>query len=372
MKRNPVFAIPFAVIAAILFLLLAAVCPAAGPGLTPGKIDEVVAKIMKEKNIPGLSLAISMPGRTIERSYGIANMEYNIPVEKDTVFQIGSVTKTFTAIGILILQQEGKLSVTDRITKYFPQYPQWHDITLKHLLQHASGIREMTETEPFKSNQMRDWSPREVIARMADEPLDFEPGQNAAYSNIGCIILGVVIEKVTGVSYNDFLNDRILKPLGMTHTMFGSTSAIIPKRASGYVFAGKLMNAPFASLVLPHASGGMTSTASDLVRLTKVFTAKALLTEKSVREMFAPARLNNGTEFVLPGPTINMTFGYSLDSVRGRKAVIPAKTGGISGFNTYFAYFPESQTMVALTANLDNSLGNLVIITDALFGLKDR
>ncbi len=371
MKRSPAFIIPFAVITAILFLFLAADCPAAAPELTPGKIDEVVTKIMKEKNIPGLSLAISMPGRTIERSYGIANMEYNIPVEKDTIFEIGSITKTFTAIGILILQQEGKLNVTDRITKYFPEYPQWHDIALKHLLQHASGIREMTEIEPFKSNQAKDWNPREVITRMAEEPLDFQPGQNAAYSNVGCIILGVVIEKVTGVSYNDFLSDRILKPLGMTRTMLGSTSAIIPKRASGYAFAGKHVNAPFASLVLPHASGGMTSTASDLVKLAKVFTAKALLTEKSVKEMFAPARLNNGTEFLLPGPVINMTFGYSLDSVRGKK-VIPAKTGGISGFNSYFAYFPESQAMVALTANLDNSLESLVIITDALLGLKGR
>jgi CubicO group peptidase (beta-lactamase class C family) len=327
---------------------------------------------MKEKNIPGLSLAISMPGRTIERNYGIANKEYNVPVEKDTVFEIGSVSKTFAAIGILMLQQEKRLSVTDRLTKYFPQYPQWHDITLKNLLQHTSGIREMTGTEPFRSNQQKDWTPREVIARMAEEPLDFQPGQNAVYSNIGCIILGVVIEKVTGVSYGDFLNDRILRPLGMGHTMLGSTSAIIPKRASGYyMYTGKLMNAPFASLVLPYASGGMTSTTADLIKLTKVFTAKALLSKGSVKEMFAPVRLNNGTEFVLPGSTINITYGYGLDSLRGKK-VIPAKTGGISGFNAFFAYFPGTETMVALTANLDNSLESLVIITDALFGLKGR
>ncbi len=272
MKRSPAFIIPFAVITAILFLFLAADCPAAAPELTPGKIDEVVTKIMKEKNIPGLSLAISMPGRTIERSYGIANMEYNIPVEKDTIFEIGSITKTFTAIGILILQQEGKLNVTDRITKYFPEYPQWHDIALKHLLQHASGIREMTEIEPFKSNQAKDWNPREVITRMAEEPLDFQPGQNAAYSNVGCIILGVVIEKVTGVSYNDFLSDRILKPLGMTRTMLGSTSAIIPKRAVGYAFAGKHVNALMTSSWPPRtASGGMTSAdrPQTLVKLAK-------------------------------------------------------------------------------------------------------
>jgi len=158
----------------------------------------------------------------------------------------------------------------------------------------------------------------------------------------------------------------------MSHTMLGSTSAIIPGRASGYVYTDKLMNAPFASLVLPYASGGMTSTASDLIKLTKVFTAKALLSKSSVSDMFAPVRLNNGTEFVLPGPTLNMTFGYGLDSIVVGKRVIPAKTGGIAGFNSFFAYFPECATMVALTANLDNSLETLVIITDALFGLKTQ
>ncbi len=342
------------------------------PQLTPERVDEVVTKLMKEKNIPGLSIAVSMPGKTIERNYGIANKEHNIPLVKDSVFEIGSVSKTFTAIGILMLQEQKKLSVTDRLTKYFPQYPQWHDITLKHLLQHTSGITEMTETEPFKNNQQKDWTPREVIARMAAEPLDFEPGQNAVYSNVGCVILGLVIEKVTGISYGDFLNERILKPLGMSHTMLGSTSAIIPGRASGYVYTDKLMNAPFASLVLPYASGGMTSTASDLIKLTKVFTAKALLSKRSLNDMFAPVRLNKGTEFVSTGPGLHMTFGYGLDSIVVGKRVIPAKTGGISGFNSFFAWFPESGTMVALTANLDNSLESLVIITDALFELKTR
>lgn len=372
MKKSSARIIPILVIAVLSLLVSVAPVLADTPPLTPERVDEVVTKLMKEKNIPGLSIAISMPGKTIERSYGIANKEHNIPVVKDSVFEIGSISKTFAAIGILMLQEQKKLSVTDRLTKYFPQYPQWHDITLKHLLQHTSGITEMTETEPFKNNQQKDWTPREVIARMTAEPLDFEPGQNAVYSNVGCIILGLVIEKVTGISYDDFLNERILKPLGMNHTMLGSTSAIIPGRVSGYVYTGKLMNAPFASLVLPWASGGMTSTASDLIKLTKVFTAKALLSKRSVSDMFAPARLNNGTEFVLPGSTLNMTFGYGLDSIIAGKRVIPAKTGGISEFNSFFAYFPESGTMVALTANLHNSLETLVIITDALFGLKAK
>lgn len=357
----------------LLFLALATPVSAGTPlQVTPEKVDEVVTGIMKEKHIPGLSIAISMPGKTIERSYGSANIEHNVPVEKDSVFEIGSISKTFTAIGVLMLEQEGKLGVNDRLTKYFPQYPQWQSITLKHLLQHTSGIREMTDTEPFKGNQQKDWTPQEVIARMAAEPLDFEPGQRASYSNVGCIILGLVIEKVTGISYGDFLGGRILKPLGMTNTMLGSKSAVIPKRVSGYVYKGKLMNTPYASLVLPYASGGMTSTPSDLIKLTKVFTSEAILTKRSVKDMFAPARLNNGTEYISPPPGLHMTFGYGLDSVMIGNRVVPAKTGGISGFNSFFAYFPESQTMVALTSNLDNSLESLVMIVHALFGLKEK
>jgi D-alanyl-D-alanine carboxypeptidase len=228
------------------------------PQVTPAQINEVVTKLMEEKHIPGLSIAVSMAGgRVIEENYGLANVEYKQPVEKDSIFEIGSIPKTFTAIGILMLQEEGRLSVNDRITKYFPQYPGWNEVTLKHLLQHTSGIKELTDTEPFKGNQGRDWTPQEVVAGIAREPLDFEPGQKAKYSNTGFIILGLVIEKVTGIPYGDFLAAKITMPLGMAHTMLGSNGALIPKRVSGYAYAGGLLNAEYASLVLPYASGGI-------------------------------------------------------------------------------------------------------------------
>jgi len=341
------------------------------PQVTRTQINEVVTKVMQEKHIPGLSIAVSMPGgKVIEESYGLANVEYKQPVEKDSRFEIGSISKTFTAIGVMMLQEEGKLSVNDRITKYFPQYPGWNEITLKHLLQHTSGIKDVTDVEPFKSNQGKEWTPQEVVAGIAREPLDFEPGQKARYSNAGCIILGLVIEKVTGISYGDFLAAKIAKPLGMAHTSLGSNSALIPKRVSGYTYtyAGGLMNAEYASLTLPYASGAILSTPSDLIKLAKVFRGEALLKEKSIREMFAPARLNNGTRYESSDPGLKMTFGYGLDSIILREGIIPAKTGGISGFNSFFAYFPGSQTMVALTANLNNSLQDLLIIVDALFG----
>jgi D-alanyl-D-alanine carboxypeptidase len=343
------------------------------PQVTRGRINEVVKKMMQERHIPGLSIAVSMPGgKVIEESYGLANLEYKEPVEKDSIFAIGSISKTFTAIAIMMLQEEGKLSVNDRITKYFPQYPGWNEITLRHLLQHTSGIKDVTDIEPFKSNQGKDWTPQEVIAVIAEKPLDFEPGQKAKYSNTGCIILGLVIEKTTGVSYGDFIAAKITKPLGMTHTALGSNSAIVPKRVSGYTYAGSIMNADYASLALPYASGGILSTPSDMIKLAKVFRGEALLKEKSIGEMFGPARLNNGTRYESSDPGLKITFGYGLDSIVVKEKIIPAKTGGISGFNSFFAYFPESQTMVAVTANLNNSLQELLIIVDALFGLAPK
>jgi CubicO group peptidase (beta-lactamase class C family) len=343
------------------------------PQVTPARIDEVVTKVMQAKHIPGLSIAISMPGgKTIEKSYGMANLEHRQPVGNDSIFEIGSISKTFTAIGVMMLQEEGKLNVSDRITKYFPQYPVWNDITVKHLLQHTSGIRDVTSVEPFKSNQWKDWTPQEVLVGIAGEPLDFEPGQTARYSNTGCIILGLVIEKITGVSYGDFLAAKIASPLGMKHTTLGSNRSIIPKRVSGYAYDGDLMNAGYASLALPYASGGILSTPSDMIKLAKVFRGEALLSGNAVREMFGPARLNNGAGYESKDPGLKITFGYGLDSIVLKEKIIPAKTGGISGFNSFFAYFPESQTMVALTANLDNSLQDLLMIVDALFGLSDQ
>jgi CubicO group peptidase (beta-lactamase class C family) len=339
---------------------------------TQAQIKQVVTKVMQEKHTPGLSIAVSTPSETIEESYGLANVEYQQPVEKDSIFEIGSISKTFTAIGILILQEEGKLSVNDKITNYFPQYPGWNEITLKHLLQHTSGIKDLTDTEPFKSNQGKDYTPQEVVAAIAREPLDFEPGQKAKYSNTGCIILGLIIEKMTGIAYGDFLAEKITKPLGMTHTELGSNSALIPKRVSGYAYAGNLMNAEYASLLLPYASGGILSTPSDLIKLAKVFRGEALLKEKSIQEMFGPTYLNNGTRYESSDPGLKITFGYGLDSIVLKDKIIPAKTGGISGFNSFFAYFPESQTMVAVTSNLNNSLQDLLIIVDALFGLSNK
>ncbi|MEW6237651.1 MAG: serine hydrolase domain-containing protein [Candidatus Omnitrophota bacterium] len=340
--------------------------------VTPEAVDGIVKPIMERANIPGLSIAISpADGKIIERSYGFANLEHQIPVTTDSVFEVGSLTKTFTALAILLLQEDGKLRIEDKLSKYYPEFRGSGEITLRHLLQHTSGIKEILSVETFSSNQAKDWRPQEVVNMLESLPLDFEPGQRAQYSNSGCILLGLVIEKASGIAYGEFLSERIAKPLGMTYTRLGSNSAIIQKRVAGYALdtaTGNMQNAKYASVSAPYASGGILSNPSDLIKLKKAFQPDALLKQASIKAMFAPACLNNGLPFEQPGT--GMSYGYCLEILKMGKYLLPGKTGGISGFNAYFAYLPQKDCMIAITGNLDNCLNSLMEICFSVIQLE--
>ncbi len=223
------------ILGAVLIGLMVSLAFASERGpLTPEALDGIVKPIMEKARIPGLSISISSAdGRTIDRSYGTANLEYQIPVTKESVFEIGSLTKTFTALSILLLQEEGKLRVEDKLSKYFPGFRGGEEITLRHLLQHTSGIKEILSVEPFGSNQEKDWRPQEVVKMLESLPLDFEPGQRAQYSNSGCMLLGLVIEKVSGVAYGDFLAERVLQALGHDSHPTGPQRRRRPKSGRG-------------------------------------------------------------------------------------------------------------------------------------------
>ncbi|MCX5795306.1 MAG: serine hydrolase [Elusimicrobia bacterium] len=346
-------------IAAPLFLSFAAATPA----LALSKVDAIIEQALKKKGIPGLSLSSALPGGKVStRSYGSADLERQVPVKADSIFAIGSLSKSFTAIAVLILQEEGKLSVDDKLAKYFPDYPRAGEITLKNLLQHTSGIKSITSVEPFKSDQAKDWTPAEIVALLAPQPLDFEPGTKAQYSNSGCIFLGLIVEKAAGMPFADFLAQRITGPLGMTHTTMGSNSRIVLDRVLGYAASsGTVRNAEVASFSAPYASGGIFSTTADLARLVKVFRGEALLSRKSVAEMTAPTRLKDGSVYVSDGPGLRFSYGYGLELIKDEDKFYPAKTGAISGFNSFFIYKKEDDTLVALTANLDDSLSDLIL-----------
>ncbi len=362
----------------ITLALLVSVFLLVGPALAEPKkvvnaeeIDAVAAKVMKQKNIPGLSIAVSMAdGTTITRTYGFAEVEHTVSVQSDSVFPIGSITKFLTALGIMLLQEEGKLSTSDKIMKYFPDYPSGEEITIKHLLLHTSGIKEIGAVEPFKSNQMKVLIPQHLLAILKTQQLYFELGQKAQYSNSGFILLGLIIEKVTGLSYSDFVEQRITKPLGMTNTMMGSNTLIIPRRAAGYYLQGKVLkNAEVMSLSSPYASGGYMSTPTDLVKLRKVFAAGGILKQKSIDEMTTAARLNNGQEYAnVTGTGFDFTYGYGMDMLKRGNEFVPGKTGAISGFTSYLAHFRDRGLTVVVFCNMTNTLFDLLEIVRSIAG----
>jgi len=352
----------FLVFGLLVFCCLIRVSPAA-PAVS-GKLDlkaldDAVNQILKAEQIPGLALSIAFPdGKQINRCYGKADLENQAPVGENSVFEIGSVSKLFTALAVMKLKEEGKLKVTDSLTKYFPQYPNWSGITIKNLLQHTSGIPDLTGLEPIKSNQMEDRTPQESLATIGNAPLEFEPGQRAKYSNSGAILLGLIIEKASGVPFADYLRQVITQPLGQTTTRSGSNLALIPGRVSGYHLEGSsLQNAPYASLVMPYASGGMVSSAADLVKLEKALTPGVLLKAETLNEMFAPCRLNDGSVGMI---SPQVSFGYCLELVKFEpQNFTPTKNGEISGFNAVYCRFADPRVSVALASNRDGSTNAL-------------
>lgn len=202
------------------------------------RVDEIVRARMQEQKIPGVSLAVIRDGKIIKATgYGLANVELNVPVTPQSVFHTESVGKTFTAVGVLILAEEGKVGLDDKITKYLPESPAaWKDVTVRQLLTHTSGIPDYLGEFTGKSlvDLQKNYSEDEVVRIIASQPLDFQPGEQRAYSSSGYVLLGALIRHVTRKNWADFLQERIFGPLGMTSTRVISESDIIPNRTSGY------------------------------------------------------------------------------------------------------------------------------------------
>ena len=328
------------------------------------KIDTILNKLVKKDRIPGVAIGVSFADdSTYLKGYGKSNLEFGINTEINSVFAIGSITKTFTGVGILLLQEEGKLDVSDHVSKYFPKFPNGDIITIKHLLQHTSGLKDVLKIEPFKSNRAKNWTPQEAMKMIESAPLEFEPGQKMKYSNSGCYVLGLIIERVTGMSFDKFMTERIAKPLGMKNTMLGNSSKIVKNSVSSYTlsFAGEFTNAKYASISAGYASGGAISTIQDLVKLKKIFKPGVLLSEKSIKEMCSPAILNDGKIGIADDFMPELHYGYGLGMIKYNGHFIPNKSGSIAGFNAYFVYFPANNTFIVIFTNLSGNNSPLYI-----------
>ncbi len=332
------------------FALALALCApsvlAADPGLAE-KLDATLAEKFKPGD-PGAAVIVVKDGKPVlRRAYGSANVELGVSNAPDTVFRIGSVTKQFTAIAVLSLVQDGKLRLEDEVTKFFPDYPAaFRKVTVAHLLSHTSGMKSYTDQPEFVARMRDDMSIAQILARTRDLPFDFDPGARFAYNNSGYVLLGAILEKVAGTSWQEFVRTRITEPLGMASTVYDRTEKVIPRRAAGYDrVGGEYRNAAFISMSQPYAAGGLLSTIDDLAAWNAGLLAGKIVGKELLDKAWTSARLPDGT-------ATGYGFGWEVVSVEGHRVV--RHDGGIPGFSTMVLTAPDDAIYVAVLMNRTN------------------
>jgi D-alanyl-D-alanine carboxypeptidase len=298
---------------------------------------------------PGAAAIVVKDGKVVLRKgYGMANLELGVAMAPDMVFELGSVTKQFTAAAILLLQERGKLRVEDDITRYLPDWPtHGQTITLENLLTHTSGIPSYTGLPEWFPHMREDLKPADVAALFKDKPLEFNPGEKWAYDNSGFFLLGMIIEKVSGKSYEDFVEAEIFHELGMTHSRYGHPEEIIPRRATGYSKDEKAFeNASFISMTQPYAAGSLMSTVDDLAIWDRALAGETLLKRASLDRMFTAAHLKSGL-------STHYGYGMGVSDFEGKRLL--QHGGDINGFTTVVTFVPEEKLFVAILSNNEAS-----------------
>ncbi len=294
---------------------------------------------------PGAAVLVKRGDEVLLRKgYGMANLELGVALQPDSVFEIGSITKQFTAAGILLLAERGQLRLDDDITRYLTDFPtHGKKITIQHLLTHTSGIVDYTHLPEWAAHVRDDLPPASVAALFKDRALDFSPGERWAYDNSGYFLLGMVIEKVAGKTYGQFLMDEIFRPLGMKSTRYGSNVDLILHRAYGYEKAGdRFVNAEYYSMTQPFAAGALVSSVDDLAIWDRALYGESLLKKATLQQMFTPGRLSSGV-------STRYANGWAFGSL-GEHAVV-WHNGSIPGFATALLRVPDPRLLVVVLSN---------------------
>ena len=307
------------------------------------RMEQVVQSYVADKQFMGSILVTHNGQILLNNGYGYANLEWQIPNSPTTKFRLGSITKQFTAASILLLAEQGKLKTTDLIKKYMPDAPSaWSNITVLHLLTHTSGIPNYTSFSDFVLMTTSMKTPKQQIELFRNKPLDFQPGSSYTYNNSGYVLLGYLIEIISGQSYQDFVVNNIFKPLAMNDSGYDSHSAIILQRASGYTIGPDgFRNADYLDMSIPYAAGSLYSTTQDLCRWVEGLFGGKILSPKSLKKMITPFTNDYG-------------LGVIMQPVDGCNTIMHG--GGINGFSTMLLYSPEEKLMVIVLANL-NGIG---------------
>lgn len=310
------------------------------------KIDSLLLNVFKDKNGPGGDFLVAKDGKIIyQKSFGKANLELDVNLTSENVFQIGSMTKQFTAISVLILEEKGKLNVNDPISKYIPDYPMGEKITLHHLLTHTSGIKDFTRMKSLQEISKKEMTPKMIVDFFKNEPVDFLPGEKFDYNNSGYVLLGHIIELVSGVEYEEFIQKNIFDKAGMTKSYYASDRKIIPKRAFGYQKKEYgYVNKTQISFSVPFSSGSLMSTTFDMLKWQNALNQNLLLNAKSVKKAFTKYKLNNGQEFA---------YGYGWHLRNMNDTITRQHGGSIFGFKSMGVYIPSEDIYVIGLSNCD-------------------
>ena len=311
----------------------------------PDAVAQYLTAEMARQRIPGVALLVSRNGEIVRcQGFGLSNVELQVPVKPETVFQSGSVGKQFTATAIMMLVEEGKISLDDSITKYFPDAPvSWKPVTVRHLLSHTGGFTDYPKDFDFH----KDYTERDLLKLVAAIPLAFPPGTKWSYSNLGYLTLGILIHQVTGHFYGDMLEARIFRPLGMQTARIMSEADIVPDRAAGYrLVRGELKNQEWVSpLVNTTADGSLYFSILDLAKWDAALYTEKLLKLSSLEQMWTVAKLNDGRP-----NSGQYGFGWEIEYVHGHRVI--GHGGAWQGFKTRISRYVDDKLTVVVLANL--------------------
>jgi CubicO group peptidase (beta-lactamase class C family) len=301
---------------------------------------------MKSNHVPGLSVAVRRGAEVIlARGYGLADVELSVPAGAETIYRIGSLTKQFTAAAIMQLVEQGKIGLQDDITKYLPDFPtQGHTVTVHHLLTHTSGIKNYTALPKIWAEVFPlDLTDAQLVDLFRKEPFDFAPGEKWSYSNSGYYLLGMIIQKVSGMPYGEYLQKAIFGPLGLRSTLYCDNRTILPNRAQGYeVENGRVVNDAQISMNTPGAAGALCSSVLDLLAWQQALNAGRVVSPASRQLMTTAAKLNDGS-------ATRYGYGLGVGDLDGHHMI--SHSGGINGFITHIGYFPDDDLTVTVLGN---------------------
>ena len=358
--------------AVVACIVVSLPCLAAAQPASPDKVDQYVEAEMRRQRIPGLALGVYRDGKIIRaQGYGLANVELNVPVKPETIFQSGSVGKQFTATAVMMLVEQGKVGLDDSITKYFADAPPtWQKIKVRNLLSHTSGLTEYESDDMTKPggpiNMRADYTEEQLLKIIESFPIEYAPGAKWDYRNTNYVLLGILIHRVTGQFYGDYLHDRVFQPLGMTTTRVISEADIIPNRSAGYrLVRRELKNQEWVSPAFnTTADGALYFTVLDLAKWDAALYTERLLKKSSFDQMWTVFTLNDGK------PNRDK-YGYAwfIDQINGHRVI--EHGGAWQGFTTYIARYVDDKLTVVVLANLDSAHCSTEKIAHTVAGLYE-